>query len=194
MGEQAGRDPDMTIAGSRDVGIALGVPEPFAAELQAWRERLGDPDARLIAPHITLLAPVRLPSAGLGPVDAHLRAVAARHAPWTIRLAGSGTFRPVTSVAFVVVISGGVECGRLAEDVRTGVLARPANFPYHPHVTVAHNVTDEQLTEAESAIADYDATFRVWGLTLYGRGADGQWRPQRDYPFGAAEVGPSPPG
>ena len=43
---------------------------------------------------------------------------------------------------------GIAECERIAADVRTGPLARPLTFPYHPHVTVAHDVPTDMLDMA----------------------------------------------
>ena len=176
----------------RHVGVALALPEPFTSELQGWRERLGDPGARSIPPHVTLLPPTPLAPADLIAAEAHLREVSVRHAPWTLRLRGSGSFRPLSQVAFVVLDRGAAECGRLAADVRSGPLARPVQFPYHPHVTVAHDLDTPALDAAEQGLSDYEAAFRVWGFTLYEQGADGVWRPQRDFPFGTSPVGPAP--
>ena len=79
--------------------------------------------------------------------------------------------------------------------VRAGPLARDLSFPYHPHVTVAHDVGDEMLDRAFAALASYDASFRVWGFTLFEQGPDKVWRPQRDFPFGRAGLlGPPEPG
>lgn len=178
--------------GVRHVGVALALPEPFTSELQGWRERLGDPGARSIPPHVTLLPPTPLAPADLIAAEAHLRAVSLRHDPWTLRLRGSGSFRPVSQVAFVVVERGAVECGRLAADVRSGPLARAVQFPYHPHVTVVHDLDAAVLDAAERALSDYEAVLRVWGFTLFEQGADRVWRPQRDYPFGTSPVGPAP--
>ncbi|MCU1592676.1 MAG: putative secreted protein, partial [Frankiales bacterium] len=35
---------------TRDIGVAIGIPEPYTSELQGWRERLGDPNASGIPP------------------------------------------------------------------------------------------------------------------------------------------------
>ena len=178
----------------RDIGVALGLPEPCTSELQGWRERLGDPGARQIPPHVTLLPPTTVRTDDLSEVEEHLRSVARGATPYTLLLQGTGTFRPVSPVVFVVVRSGAVECAQLAAAVRSGPLAREVHFAYHPHVTVAHDLPPDALDRAETALADWSCTVRVWGLTLFERGRDDVWRPQRDFPFGTAEVGPAPPG
>ncbi len=178
----------------RDFGVAIGLPEPYTSELQGWRERLGDPNARGIPPHITLLPPTALSSEELPEVEEHLRRVAAAETPFEVHLRGSATFRPVSPVVFVPLVRGISECERVEAEVRSGPLARELSFPYHPHVTVAHDLGEDVLDEAFSALSGYDARFSVWGFTLFEQGRDHVWRPQRDYPFGAGGLpGPLEP-
>jgi 2'-5' RNA ligase len=180
----------------REFGVAVGLPEPFTTELQGWRERLGDPNAGGIPPHVTLLPPTALHTEDLDEVEEHLRTVAAGERSFEVHLSGSGTFRPVSPVVFVPLVRGVAECERLQRQVRSGPLARDVRFPYHPHVTVAHDLADDALDRAFAALADYDARFTVWGFTLFEQGPDQVWRPQRDFPFGAGGLpGPvEPPG
>jgi 2'-5' RNA ligase len=179
----------------RDIGVAIGLPEPYTSELQGWRERLGDPNASDIPPHVTLLPPTALGTDDLDDVEEHLRGIAAQFEPFTMHLRGSGTFRPVSPVVFVPLVQGISECEQLERRVRSGPLAREVKFPYHPHVTVAHEVSEPQLDRAFTELAAYDARFRVWGFSLFEKGRDDVWRPQRDFPFGAPLPGPVlPPG
>ncbi len=61
-------------------------------------------------------------------------------------------------------------------------------YPYHPHVTVAHDLPDDVLDRAFSQLADYAAQFDVTAFSLYEHGADQVWRPRRSFPVG----GPTP--
>lgn len=168
----------------RDFGVAIGLPEPYTSELTGWRERLGDPNAAGIPPHVTLLPPTALPDEALPGVEEHLRRVAAGERPFRIRLRGSGTFRPVSPVVFVTLAQGIGDCERVEAKVRSGPLQRALSFPYHPHVTVAHELDEPALDRAFEALADYDAAFTVWGFTLFEQDREaGVWRPQRDFPF-----------
>jgi len=179
----------------REFGVAIGLPEPINAELQGWRERLGDPNAADIPPHITLLPPTALPDSALPEVEEHLRTVAAGEEPFEVHLRGSSTFRPVSPVVFVPLALGISACERVEVKVRSGPLARELGFPYHPHVTVAHDVGEQLLDRAFTALSSYDARFRVWGFTLFEQGRDKVWRPQRDFPFGGGGLpGPPEPG
>ncbi len=181
----------------REFGVAIGLPEPFTSELQQWRERLGDPNAAGIPPHVTLLPPTSLRDEDLEEVEEHLRVLAAEEQSFEMHLRGTGTFRPVSPVVFVSLARGIADCERLEAKVRSGPLSRSTSFPYHPHVTVAHDLDEPQLDEAFEALSSYDASFPVWGFTLFEQGPDRVWRPQRDFRFGAGGMpGPvePPPG
>ena len=86
------------------IGVALLVPEPWGSLLQAARASFGDPLAALIPPHVTVVGPTVLDPEDLPAVDAHLADVCGRHAPFTVHLRGTGTFRPVSDVVFVQVV------------------------------------------------------------------------------------------
>ena len=169
----------------RDIGVAIGLPEPWTSELQGWRERLGDPNAAAIPPHVTLLPPTSLDDLVLEQVEEHLCAVAAEEQAFAMVLRGSATFRPVSPVVFVPVVKGLADCERIEAKVRSGPLHRALRFPYHPHVTVAHDLHDDALDRAFDELARYEACFPVWGFTLFEKDRTGVWRPQRDFPFGA---------
>jgi|SRR5215207_8933004 len=178
----------------RTIGVAIGIPEPWGNQLVQHRIKAGDPLAESVPPHVTLLPPTEIDSADLPVIEEHLRTVAAKHRPFDLHLRGTGTFRPVTDVVFVVVARGISECEMLETDVRGGPLVRELHFPYHPHVTVAHDVPAAQLDAAYERLAGFDAQFRAWGFTLFEHGTDGHWRPQQDFPFAGAEVGPAKAG
>ena len=172
------------MSGRRSFGVAVGIPEPYTSELQGWRERLGDPNASGIPPHVTLLPPTAIAEDALEDVEEHLRRVAAAESPFLVHLRGSATFRPVSPVVFVPLVQGIADCERVQAAVRTGPLARELAFPYHPHVTVAHDLGEDALDRAFTSLASYEARFEVWGFTLFEQDGAGVWRPQRDFPFG----------
>ncbi len=173
-----------------NIGVAIEVPQPYGQILQDWRKRLGDPTAHQIPPHITLLPPTQLSEGALLEAEMHLRGVARDERSFELHLRGTGTFRPVSPVTFVQVAAGISDCERLERRVRSGPLHRPLKFNYHPHVTVAQDVSDEQLEEGFHALADFDARFPVWGFSLFEQGPDRTWRPRLDFPFGRELPGP----
>jgi 2'-5' RNA ligase len=180
---------DSSAVADRVIGVAISIPDPYGVELQRWRESFGDAMAASIPTHITLLPPTRVADAGLGEIEEHLRAVAESAQPYTVRLRGTATFRPVSPVVFVALADGIGACEEVERKVRAGPLARTLDFPYHPHVTVAHDLPDEVLERAFKELADYDARFVVREFSLFEHGGDGVWRPRLAFPFDAAGPG-----
>jgi 2'-5' RNA ligase len=174
----------------RNIGVAIEIPQPYGAQLQQWRRRLGDPLAMRVPPHVTLLPPTAVPAERLPVVEEHLRRIAAEERAFAMTLRGTGTFRPVSPVTFVQLAAGISDCERLERRVRSGPLHRELKFNYHPHVTVAQDVDDAALERGFTALASYAATFEVWGFTLFEEGPDRVWRPQRDFRFGQDLPGP----
>jgi 2'-5' RNA ligase len=84
-------------------------------------------------------------------------------------------------VVFVPLGVGEEQVRAVEESVRRGPLERTLNFPYHPHVTVAHDVAPEWLDEAEVMMADYRAEFEVSSLGLFEHGQGGVWRQIREF-------------
>lgn len=158
-------------------GVAITVPEPYGAALQGARERFGDPMARFIPPHVTLLPPTEIHGPALEDFRDHLDTVARRHAPFTMVLSGTGTFRPLSPVVFVQVSSGISQCEQLETAVRSGPVERTLEFNYHPHVTVAHHLVEDQLDAAYEGLADFRCSFEVASFELYHQGDDAVWRP-----------------
>ncbi|WP_077490345.1 2'-5' RNA ligase family protein [Sinomonas mesophila] len=167
------------------VGVILGFPERIARELRSWRASFGDPMAEVIPAHITLVTTTETDDWD-ATVD-HVRSVAAGAEPFRVELAGTGSFRPVSPVVYLKVTDGFDECVRLHEALQQGPLERTLPFPYHPHVTVAHDVPTEQLDAAESALHSYSESFTVASMGLYEHDAEGFWRLREELRFGAAE-------
>ena len=67
--------------------------------------------------------------------------------------------------------------------VRSGALAVESRFPYHPHVTLAHDVSDEILNRAFDDFTDFRAAFTVTQMDLFGLQSDG-WHPLHAFALG----------
>jgi 2'-5' RNA ligase len=169
------------------IGIAVPIPEPHGTELQSARERFGDAMAAKIPPHVTLLPPTELSAAEESELVEHLALAARGSSPFRMSLRGTGTFRPVSPVVFVQVARGIPECEPLERAVRQGPVDREPEFPYHPHVTIAHHLDDEALDTAFDALADYRVDFDVVGFDLYHHGADDVWRSVRTFALGGGD-------
>jgi 2'-5' RNA ligase len=165
------------------IGVAIPIPDPYGPELQKYRAEFGDPMASSIPTHVTLLPPTEIDDADLGLIDDHLLEVAARFPKFRIRLRGTATFRPISPVVFVPLAEGISSCEVLQSQVRSGPLQVELRFPYHPHVTVAHDLEKEALDRAYDALSEYDCAFDVDAFSRYEHGADGVWRPQRSFPL-----------
>ncbi|MFW0773780.1 2'-5' RNA ligase family protein [Paenarthrobacter nitroguajacolicus] len=164
------------------VGVILGFPPEIARELQEWRASFGDPMAEVIPAHITLITTT--PTQDWAATREHVREVARNQEPFDITISGTGSFRPVSPVVFVNVEEGFEECVKLHEKLQTGPLERMLPFPYHPHVTVAHDVAQENLDEAETVLRDYRATFPVVSMGLYEHDTNGIWQLREELDFG----------
>jgi 2'-5' RNA ligase len=165
------------------IGVVVAVPEPWSQLLIDWRAKVGDPQASMVPPHVTLLPPTEVPAADRPAISAHLASVARAHPPFAMHLSGTGTFRPVSEVVFVAVARGIGDCELLAGDVRRGPLARSLSYPYHPHVTVAHDVPPDMLEFAYSGLADLSAEFLVEHFTEFEQTPGGAWAVAREYPL-----------
>ncbi len=170
------------------IGVSVAVPDPWGTRLQDYRVRLGDTAAATIPTHITLLPPIDVAPDRVPDIVDHLRRSAADGRPFTVRLSGTGTFRPVSPVVFVALAEGVQECTRLAAAVRRGPLAVETVFPYHPHVTVAHDVGPALLDRAAADLAGFEASFAVDHLSLYVHDDDTGWSPVRDLGLGAGRT------
>jgi 2'-5' RNA ligase len=166
------------------VGVAVAIPQPHAGILTGWRRQVGDANADLVFPHVTLLPPTRVAADALDEVESHLTRAAKSRDPFVMHLTGTGTFRPVSPVVFIQVATGLSDCELLECEIRTGPLARELEFPYHPHVTVAQDVADEQLDEAYEGLADFVARFTVENIVLFQRDGGDGWARRSQFPLG----------
>ncbi|MET8942180.1 2'-5' RNA ligase family protein [Streptomyces sp. NPDC004542] len=178
--------------GTVTIGVSIAVPEPHGSLLQERRTGFGDAAAHGIPTHVTLLPPTEIEDTGLPAVEAHLTEVATAGRPFPMRLSGTGTFRPVSPVVYVRIVAGAESCARLQRHIRdaSGPLARELQFPYHPHVTVAHGIDEAAMDRAFEELADYRAEWPCTGFALYEQGADRVWRKLREFTFGGGAVVP----
>ena len=161
------------------VGVLLEVPAPFRERLDRYRRELAGRDPETPA-HITLVPPTQVADASVPAVHGHLERAAALTGPFGVRLRGTATFRPVSPVVFVAVVAGISDCERLAATLRAGPLQSPASFPYHPHVTIAHGLSEEKLDRAFEERAGFDASWTASTFTLYVHSARAGWVPARE--------------
>jgi 2'-5' RNA ligase len=167
------------------IGVALAIPEPWATELQNYRTSVGDAMAETIPSHITLVPPTVVTDEELGQIEAHLAVAATEVPPFEVHLRGTGTFRPVSPVVFVSLVEGISQCEQLAAAVRRGPLDVDLAFPYHPHVTIAHDVAEAGLDQAFDELAEFECEFDVEQFHLYVHDEELGWTPTRYFTLSA---------
>ncbi|HZS08837.1 MAG TPA: 2'-5' RNA ligase family protein [Blastocatellia bacterium] len=118
-----------------------------------------DPQADLIAPHITIVFPAPEP-VGEQSLAAHISTVLRRWEPFPIRLNGLG--RSWDDCLFLTLEEGGDNIIRLHDELYTGALAHyhSSKVQFIPHLTLGVFTSDpgryEQASkEAESSGLDY---------------------------------------
>ncbi|HLR85293.1 MAG TPA: 2'-5' RNA ligase family protein [Nocardioidaceae bacterium] len=161
------------------IGVAIAVPDPYGSELRAHRASFGDPLAETVPSHVTLLPPTEVEHDEIPDVIDRLESIASQHPPFTMRLHGTGTFRPVSPVVFVTVSEGISPTEMLAAAVRDELLRGKLEFPYHPHITVAHHLDERALDNAFEALRDYECRFDVTSFALYVHDGSAGWTPSR---------------
>ncbi|MBG6224218.1 2'-5' RNA ligase [Arthrobacter sp. CAN_A2] len=169
------------------VGVTIPIPEPLAGTLELWRASFGDPMAAVVPPHITLITTT--PATDWDETIDHVRAVARDQAPFTVRLLGTGSFRPVSPVVFLTLVEGFHECVDLHARLQSGPLERELDFPFHPHVTVAHDVSDAGMDAAVEELRTFEASFEVRSMGLYEHVPSGLWKLREELYFGQGTDG-----
>lgn len=162
------------------IGVAIAIPEPWATELYDYRLQIGDPTAAGVPSHITLIPPTEV-EGDLSAIEEHLAAAGAVVDPFDVHLRGTATFRPVSPVVFIGLVEGISQCEQLAAAVRRGPLAVELEYPYHPHVTVAHHLDDPSLDRAFEELAGFECRFRVSEFHLYVHHEEEGWRATRTF-------------
>ena len=171
---------------SLTMGVAIAVPEPHGSLLREMRAAFGDQLARTVPSHITLLPPHEVDVDDLDEIYGRLDKAAGAVPSFRVRLRGTGTFRPISPVVYVRVHAGYVATGVLAGQLRLAIDAPRAEFPFHPHVTVAHHLDDLALDHADDALRGFECEFEVEEFALYLHDDAAGWQPQRCFSLAPA--------
>jgi 2'-5' RNA ligase len=172
------------------LGVALLVPPPHDAAVDALRQAVGDPALGRIPAHLTLVPPVNVRDDRMDDALGVLRAAARSVETFAVRLGPPATFLPPNPVLYLPV-AGPLDdpdvasLHRLRDAVFTAPLARPLTWPFVPHVTLADDAPPDRIAAAQAALADFHMEFRVSHLHLLEEGQGRRWQPIAD-----AELGP----
>ena len=167
-------------------------PSRTAAELQGWRRDVGDPLAPRDPDAHHPAAADRVDAGRPRPaVEEHLRTSrGGRAAVPRSTCAAPARFGRCRRSCSSRSVAGHRRL-RAADRRPSGPARsrRELSFPYHPHVTVAHDLPDEACWTGRST--SWPTTRRastVGAFSLYEHGPDEVWRPQRSFALGSGEA------
>ncbi len=124
------------------VALVIYIPEPLGRFLDDLRLELV-PACQPHA-HVSVLPP-RPVTGDWRPACEQAREQAQQHAAFDVELTEIRVFR-VTDVVYIEVGAGAQELRRMhAAMSSSGALAFGEPFPYHPHITLAQNIQQEEL-------------------------------------------------
>ena len=168
-------------------GVVIELPEPVGRELQDWRASFGDPASYAVPAHITLMIAPR--SESWEDVVERVRVVAREWEPFRVEINGTGTFRPVSPVVYLRIREGEEQCRALHEALHEERLVSASPFEFHPHVTIAQAVREEDLNRAQDMLRTYRAGFLVDRIGLYELDGEGEWRIREEFHFAGCRPG-----
>lgn len=119
----------------RRIAVALLIPPPVSFEVDGLRRALGDRQLGRIEPHITLVPPINVREDEVADAMAVVQEAASGRASMSLTIGPLETFGADSRVRFLAV-----EPWEPVVDLQracwSGVLDRPKDRPFHPHVTV----------------------------------------------------------
>jgi 2'-5' RNA ligase len=176
----------------RRLGVALLVPPPHDAAVDALRRAVGDSARSRVPAHLTLVPPVNVREDALPAALALVRsaaaagaervagaAVAAGSGPdgtLVLRLGPPASFLPANPVLHLPVTpTEALEA--LRDKVFRPPLWREPAWPYVPHVTLADALGPERIAAAVVALDGYEVEVAFDAVHLLQEGLDRVWRP-----------------
>ena len=175
------------------VAVALMIPEPFATEVDVLRRALGEPRLERLAPHLTLIPPLNLKGmpAMSGALAALRSAAGAQAGPLGLTLGPVTSFEPITPTIHLAVAGMLERLEQLRSASGVGALARTAERPFVPHVTLLAYADAELIRSARVALANYRADPQLDRIVLLvdEPGPAGRtWRALADVRFAGVRV------
>lgn len=169
------------------LGVALLIPAPVAAEIDALRRAVGDDDVSRIASHVTLVPPVNVRDEDVDAAVEVLRDAAALVPPLRLELGPVMTFAPVSPTLHLAVGGDVDELCRLRDAVFVPPLERTLTHDFVPHVTLIEGTGN--IAEGLVALAGYRAEVELTRVHLLRETRDDDgvriWRPVTDATLGA---------
>jgi len=157
-------------------GIVVFPPKNVQDAANSYRKRF-DPHYALIQPHLTIREAEDWDEETLSRAVARLTDVAAKQAPFDVRLNRFSTFYPVSNVVYMAP-ERPEALTRLHEAVCQGPLAvREKKYAYAPHVTIAQQLGGDEMHDVYASLRPIplDFAFVVDRLHLLYQTDNGAW-------------------
>ena len=172
------------------IGVAISIPPPWAPILDAARAGVRRPAGRV---HPGARDAARPDRDRPRPRSTRSRRISPRSprrtAPFAVHLRGTGTFRPVTEVVFVAVAAGHQRVRAARRRGPAGSADPGAALPVPPARDHRARRADRRARPGlRRARRLRGAVRRSTTSRFYVHGADGRWRPLRDFPLGATAM------
>jgi 2'-5' RNA ligase len=136
--------------------LVIYLSDPLASFLDDLRQELVP--SCLPRAHVTILPP--RPLAAARTALKHARGLVAGFAPFDIAAGDVKLFR-TTDVIYLGISEGERELREMYQALNTGPLAFPDPLPYHPHITLAQDLTPGQVTPLHDLACQRWAAFRL---------------------------------
>lgn len=142
-------------------GVYIALPEPYENYIRNCRINHGDSLASLCPTHITLLPPTAINRLDLINFVTDLKNMAASFRPFWVKLDGVSSFKPVSNVSFINVVKGNKNCASINNEILSfnSLRGLDKRFDYHPHVTIGHGISQENLDVLEKKFKNFTASF-----------------------------------
>ena len=167
----------------RRFAVALLIPPPVSVEIDGLRRALGDRQLGRIDPHVTIVPPINLREEDLPDALAVVQAAARAAGPMSLVLGPVESFAEASPVRFLAVEPWGPVL-ELYRACWSGVLDRPEQRPFHPHVTIdIDGGPVEGPDPAVEVLAAYRAEVVLDRVTVL-ENVERGWDPYLAYRFG----------
>jgi len=169
------------------------IPDPLGSFLDRLRQKL-EPNSLSPKAHVTILPPRQLPDPGMKQQAWNWLCGSLNGEPAFNISAGGIEIFPGTHVIYLSVADGFHRLRELHHQLNADSLQFEERFPYHPHITLAQNLTQQQARElAEEASRLWAGfhgprSFSAERLTFVQETSDKRWIDLHQLPLAHAGV------
>jgi 2'-5' RNA ligase len=175
------------------MGIGIFAPADVAQEVKAWQALFPAPQSGMKA-HVTVKRPF-VPRVSQAQIAGRIAEVCRHVWPFWLELQGLDQFTlPNSNVLYVAVTENpALRLLHQALLIALDEIAKPGSPEdalyegegFVPHLTIAHNLSDEELPAARARLAGYTPRYKfpVTELALAGQEDEGDWRILRYFPL-----------